>query len=362
MKTINSYILGKFSRIFGLCLVTVTTIYLVVDFFEKLRKFLKYDADLSLIFSFFAYRIPEILYLLAPLVALMASILTVGVLNRTKEVTAMRSCGMSFFQIGLPFLGFGCLVSVLGFFLAAEVIPVTNRQADYIQTVLIQNKPEHLSLEGNQIWLRLGRDALMEIQDVQADGSQLHGIRLYQLNQPFYLRTIVEGQRATFSNEHWVLEEVFTRRLQPNQPVKMTANTQQVLPLSLVPEDFQHWLAQSPELMTLGQLRDHIQRLAHEGHSLDRYLAHYWSRIAYAVVPLVMTLLGISVSFQGSGIRGVGVAKGLGQTLAIGFLFWAAHSVGVVLGQNGAIPPFIGSWIATMMFLMVGSNLFLKLK
>ena len=362
MKTITRYILGKFTRIFGLCLVTVTTIYLVVDFFEKLRKFLKYDADLTLIFSFFGYRIPEIVYLLAPLVALMASILTVGGLNRTKEVTAMRSCGMSFLQIGLPFLGFGSLVSVVGFFLASEVIPVTNRQADFIQTVLIQNKPEHLSLGANRIWLRLGTDALIEIQEVNEDGSQLQGIRMYQLNQPFYLRTIVEGRQAIFSQNHWEMEKVFTRQLQPNEPVHMTAISQQILPLPLVPEDFRQWLAQSPELMTLTQLRDHIQRLAQDGHSLDRYLTNYWSRIAYALVPLVMTLLGISVSFQGSGVRGVGVAKGLGQTLGIGFLFWAAHSVGVVLGQNGAVPPFIGSWIATLMFLMVGGNIFLKLK
>ena len=362
MKTMTWYILGKFGRIFGLCMVTVTTIYLVVDFFEKLRKFLKYDVDLSLIFSFFGFRIPEILYLLAPLAALMASILTVGGLNRTKEITAMRSCGMSFFQIGLPFLGFGSLVSLVCFFLASEVIPATNRQADFIQTVLIQNKPEHLSLEANRIWLRLGTDALMEIQNVQDDGSQLQGIRLYQLNDPLYLRTIVEGQQAVFSNEHWVMNDVLTRQLKPHQPASMVATAQQTLPLPLVPEDFRNWLAKSPEFMTLTELRDHIQRLAHEGHSLDRYLTDYWSRIAYGLAPLVMTLLGISVSFLGSGVRGVGVAKGLGQTLAIGFLFWAVHSVGVVLGQNGAIPPFIGSWIASLMFLMVGSNIFLKLQ
>jgi lipopolysaccharide export LptBFGC system permease protein LptF len=56
------------------------------------------------------------------------------------------------------------------------------------------------------------------------------------------------------------------------------------------------------------------------------------------------------------------VAKGLGQTLAIGFLFWAAHSIGIVLGRNGAVLPVLGSWIATVMFLIIGINLFLKLK
>jgi lipopolysaccharide export system permease protein len=114
--------------------------------------------------------------------------------------------------------------------------------------------------------------------------------------------------------------------------------------------------------MSLYQLNDYIQHVAKDGHSPHRFLTDYWARIAYSFVPLVMTLLGVSVSFRGSGLRGVGVAKGLGQTLAIGFFFWAAHSVGIVLGRNGAVLPVIGSWIATAMFLMIGVNLFLKLK
>lgn len=362
MGTLSRYILGKFARVFLLCLVTVTTIYLVVDFFEKLRKFLRYDVELTLIFSFFGYRIPEIVYLLSPLAALMASILTVGGLNRTKEITAMRSCGMSFFQIGLPFLAFGGFVSLVGFFLTAEIIPASNRQADYVQTVLIQNKPERLSLDANRLWLRLGTDALMEIQSVEEGGRFLRGIRVYELQQPISLQRIVEGQRAEFIREQWIMEDVLTRTLEPDQPVRFNESPQQILKLPLTPEDFQNWLAKSPELMTLQQLRESIQRLALDGHSFHRYLTEYWSRVAYAAVPFVMTLLGLSVSFQGSGMRGVGVGRGLGQTLGIGFLFWAAHSIGVVLARNGALPPMVGSWIATCMFLLVGGNIFLKLK
>jgi len=132
MGKIFWYVLRKFGQNFLLCMSTVLTIYLVVDFFEKLRKFLKYDADLSLMLSFFVYRIPEITFLLAPLGALMASILTIGGLNRTREITAMRSCGLSFYQISVPFFAFGLFVSAIGFGLTAVFIPLANLKAEYV--------------------------------------------------------------------------------------------------------------------------------------------------------------------------------------------------------------------------------------
>jgi lipopolysaccharide export system permease protein len=362
MKKFFWYVFGKFSRVFLMCLLTVLTIYLVVDFFEKLRKFLKYDADFTVISSFFVYRIPEIAFLLAPLAALMASILTVGGLNRTREITAMRSCGLSFYQIAIPFFAFGAVVSVVALSLTAVFIPLANIKAEYVQSVLIQKKPEPLLFTPDRLWLRLGRNQLLQIDAVEEDGSRLKGLHQYSLSEQFNLKEIVEGKRASFVNSEWIMEQVTERTFQEGERIQVKEVASQMLPLSLSPEDFQNWLAQSPEHMSLYQLHDYIQRVTKDGQSPHRFLTEYWSRIAYSFVPLVMTLLGVSISFRTSGMRGVGVAKGLGQTLAIGFLFWAAHSIGIVLGRNGAVLPFIGSWIATAMFLMIGTNQFLRLK
>lgn len=361
MKKISWYVFGKFSRVFLMCLATVLTIYLVVDFFEKLRRFLKYDADLTVIFSFFAYRIPEIAFLLAPLAALMASILTVGGLNRTREITAMRSCGLSFQQISVPFFVFGIVVSVVALSLTAAVIPLANLKAEYVQSVLIQNKPEPLSFTPDRLWLRVEQSHLLQIDSVERGGMDLKGIHQYTLGDPFGLKEILEAERASFLNSEWVMEHVTVRTVK-DKGIQVKEVPWQVLHLSLTPADFQNWLSQSPEHMTLYQLHEYVQRVRKDGQSPHRFLTDYWARIAYSLAPLVMTLLGISVSFRGSGMRGVGVAKGLNQTLTIGFLFWAAHSTGIVLGRNGAVYPVIGSWITTVMFLMIGVNLFLKLK
>ena len=362
MSKIFWYVLGRFARNFLLCMATVVTIYLVVDFFEKLRKFLKYDADLSLILSFFLYRIPEITFLLAPLGALMAAILTVGGLNRTREITAMRSCGFSFYQIAVPFFAFGLFVSAICFSLTAVFIPLGNLQAQYVESVLIKHKPEALLSAPDRLWLRVGQAQLMRIDSVKQDGRHVAGVHHYTLSESFRLSEIVEATQGLFVQGKWRMENVVQRQVLDDGRVAMTEQAYRTMALPLIPEDFQNWLSQNPKNMTLYRLNEYIERITEDGHNPQRYLTDYWARVAYSVVPLVMTLLGISISLRGSGIRSAGVAKGVGQTLAIGFLFWAAHSVGVVLGQNGAVMPVIGSWIATMMFLLIGANLFLKLR
>ncbi|MEC4679077.1 MAG: LPS export ABC transporter permease LptG [Nitrospirota bacterium] len=362
MRKIFWYVLGTFSRNFLLCLAMVLTIYLVVDFFEKLRKFLKYDAELSLILSFFAYRIPEIVFLLAPLGALMATILTVGGLNRTREITAMRSCGLSFYQIALPFFAFGLCVSVTSLSLTAVFIPLANVKAEYVKSVSIQQKPEALLSAPDSLWLRVGQTQLLHIDSVEQDGTHLTGLHYYTLHEPFRLSEIVEAETASFSKGEWRMEKVRRRQVMGDGRVEFLEKPHDIMALSVKPEDFQNWLSQSPQHMTLYQLHDYIERATQDGHNPQRYVTDYWARVAYSMVPLVMILLGVSIGLRGSGVRSVGVAQGLGQTLAIGFLFWAAHSVGIVLGKNGAVMPIVGSWIATVMFLMVGANLFLKLE
>ncbi len=362
MNKIFWYVFGKFGRNFLLCLTLVLTIYLVIDFFEKLRKFLKYDADLSLILSFFVYRIPELVFLLAPLGALMASILTIGGLNRTREITAMRSCGLSFSQIAMPFFAFGLVISLVSFSLTAVIIPLANMKAEYVKSVAIQKKPETLLSAPGSLWLRVGQNQLWQIDSITPTGTHMTGLHQYILSEPFHLSKIMEAEHTAYVNGQWEMQNVVQRGVMDDGKVNVEEFSHHTVSLPLTPEDLQHWFSYDSKNMTLYQLREYIDRVTRDGHNPQRHLTDYWARVAYSLVPFVMTILGVSVSLRGSGTRNVGAAKGVGQTLAIGFLFWAAHSIGIVLGQNGAVMPIIGSWIATLMFCLVGANLFLRLR
>lgn len=354
------YIFRQYAKVFFMCLSALLTVYLVVDFFEKLRKFLKYDAELATILTFFFYRIPDISFQITPLAALMGTLLTVGALNKNHEITAMRSCGISFYQIATPFAGLGLVVSAILFSFTAVFIPLANIHAEYVRTVLIEKKPAALSVTPDRVWLRLGRDGLLKIGSVQDDGSRLNSISLYRMDEQFQLREIIESSEARYTSEGWSLKEATQRLVEPDGRVMAERYSELSIGLPLVPKDFQTWLSLDPQNMTFRQLDSYIQRLKRDGHNNSRFATDYWGRMAFSSMTLVMTILGLAIGMLGLGGRGHAVAKGIGQALGIGFLFWVTHSFGVVLGRNGALLPIVAGWFASVMFFVVGLNLFLK--
>ncbi|MCA9472977.1 MAG: LPS export ABC transporter permease LptG [Nitrospira sp.] len=354
------YIFRQYSKVFLMCVSALLTVYLVVDFFEKLRKFLKYDADFSAMLAYFFYRIPDIAFQITPLAALMGTLLTLGFLNRSYEITAMRSCGLSFLQIASPFLGVGIVVSAVLFSFTAVFVPIANIQADYVRNVLIEKKPATLSVSPDRLWLRLGQDGLLKIGAVDERGNRLKQIALYRVNERFQLFEIIESDEALFGSQGWTLRDAIQRVVRPGGEVTASRYEALSLGLPLVPNDFRTWLALDSKHMTLQQLDAYIKRLKRDGHTSYRFATDYWGRVAFSAMTLVMTVLGLAISLSKTEARGHAVSRGIGKALGIGFLFWVTHSFSVVLGQNGALVPIVAGWFACVMFFVIGLNLFLK--
>ncbi len=356
------YIVRQYLGILTLCLTGLSTIYLVIDFFEKLRKFLGHDAELSTMALYFLYKLPAISFQLVPFAVLMACLLTIGLLNKNHEITAMRSCGVGILHVTMPFLAVAGLVTVILLGSTAVVIPLANAKAEYIRTVEIQHKPQPLSFRSENLWLRIHDNEIMHIQRVDPEGTQLHEVTLYRLDDRFHVHELLTAAKAGFTEGQWSLHDVGQRTIRPDGMMEMTRRTIVPLELSLTPDDLKTWNALEPEHMTLARLGRHIEHLEQKNLNATTFLADYWKRVAYAFVPLMMTMLGISIGLIETGSRTTSLAKGIGQALSISFLFWAMNSIGLTLGRSGALLPVVAAWIACVTFFLVSLNLFLRVR
>ena len=106
------YILKEFLSIFLLCLFTATTLFLVIETFEKSKTFIKHSAPLHLGVSYILLKIPWIIQLMLPVATLIATLLCIGKLSQKSEVTAMRACGSSTTSLIKPLLMIGALLSL----------------------------------------------------------------------------------------------------------------------------------------------------------------------------------------------------------------------------------------------------------
>jgi hypothetical protein len=148
MTILFRYIGLEFAKLFLMCFSGLMTIYLVIDFFEKLRRFLKFDAQMSDILAFFLLRTPGITFQIAPLAILMATLLSLGLLSRNHEITAMRSCGVSLGRLAAPFLVIGAVISLLLLGMTSVIIPTATARAEYVKNTFIEKETPKSGAEG----------------------------------------------------------------------------------------------------------------------------------------------------------------------------------------------------------------------
>lgn len=362
MTILFRYMLREQVKVFAMCLSGLMTVYLVVDFFEKVRRFIRFDVQLITLVEYFALRTPAIFFQIAPLAVLMATLLTLGVLSRNREIIAMRSCGISPVRIAAPFLLFSSAVAGVLFVFSAVVIPYATAQAEYIKTAKIEKKPVGPAVSTDRSWIRIGERTLMNFEVVEPDGFTLHGVRLFQLGEDFRLLRMTEAAGAHYTAQGWILLDGTHRKLLPDGGVQIEPFRQAPVPLSQTPEDFSKWLSTETEEMTLADLRTYIHRLKKDGYQVGRFLTDYHGRIAFPFVSVIMAIVGIALSLRHVGIRGRGMAMGIGLALLIGFLYWTTHSVAIALGRSGALVPPLAGWLANLVFLSFGSALFLQIR
>lgn len=362
MPILFRYLLREYAKIFLMCFAGLMTIYLVIDFFEKVRRFLSFDATWLDVLSYFALKIPGVSYQIVPLAVLMATLLTLGLLSRNNEITAIRSCGISLPWIASPFLTFAVLMSLVLLLFSSTVIPLATNKAEEIRVIRIEKKPPSAVLTLSQPWTRVDEDSLLHVSSLAPGGATLGGIQLFHFDPAFRLIDMTEAQEAHYADHTWTLHRGFQRRFNRDGSVTLVEFDRKPIHLAMIPSDFSSGLAGDSEMMTFQDIRESRGRLYQNGSQFTRLLTDYYGRIAFPLVTIIMVLVGIALSLRRSGTRGGSMAIGIGQALLVGFSYWAAHSIAIAFGRGGALPPMVAGWLTNVLFTSYGLYLMLKLK
>jgi len=362
MTILFRYILREYAKIFFMCLSGLMTIYMVIDFFEKVRRFLRYDSGIMPLLLYFSLKIPAISSQVAPFAVLVATLLTLGLLSRSNEITALRSCGVSLLWMTSPFLIFAGVVAMILLAFSSTIIPLASEKAEEIRLVQIEKKPTPLTVQAAQPWVRVGADELMHIRSVEVGGHTLREIRLFHFDQAFHLDQIVEAAEARYAGNRWVLSNGVRRTFSRDHAIDLAFFTEQPAEIPLIPDDFSTSLTGNSESMTFEKIQNYIGRFQPEGVSFARLHTDYYGRLASPFVTIIMVLVGMALGLRRSGIRGGSMAMGIGQAFIVGFCYWTAHSIAIALGRGGALPPMLAGWMANLLFGSFGLYLLLKVR
>lgn len=350
MKLLSRYIASAYLKILGLCIGAFVAIYLVIDFLGKIGRFSRAHAQLKYVALFFLCKVPEIVVEVIPLAVLMATLLTLGGLSRTSEMTAMRGCGISLPKITSPLLAIALFISLATLFANEVVTPASYARMQYIQQVLIDKKSPDTFFRQHNIWYREG-DFILQAKLFVPDTQTLKGITLWQMGSGMRPIKRLEAGDGTYRNGSWLLHDIVERDI-ANGTVTRTVNIPALaVPIGLKVSDLKV-LEKDADNIGILELRRYCDKLQRGGYDATRYLAQMHSRISLPFASLIMAFLGVPFAVRGG--RSSGIAFGIAISLGIGFSYFIINSMLLSYGQAGVLPPVISAWAANFIFAASG--------
>lgn len=358
MSILNRYIASSWIKSFFLCLCSFVSIYLVLDMMEKIPRFLRAGAATGDIAAFFFYKLPEMIGQTGAFATLMATLLTLGLLSRNSEITAMRSCGISLVSISFPMLMLGLGVSFILLVNAELLVPKSYERMEYIQRVNIRKKGLNAVFKLNNIWFRNDR-MIMQALVFDPQKVMLRGVTVWTLDETMSPVSRIDAESAEFNGSRWTMKRVRLKDFSAGRGYQGADVPSMDIALSLKVDDLKI-LDNSADNLSYRKLRDYADSLQRGGYKAYRYLTMMHSKISAPFAAFVMVILGIPFAMRNS--RSGGIALGIGASIAIGFGYFVADAVFLSYGRSGVLPAFLAAWGANVIFCLAGVWLSLTVK
>ena len=340
MSVISKYILREVAKFTLMLVFTMLVIYLAVDFFENIESFLEKNVPFIKALAFFVYKIPFVIAQMLPLCVLLSVIIVFGLMNKNNEMLALKSGGISNYNLLRPVLIIGFGVTAIIFVLSEIVVPITIARANRIWQQEVK-KVQLVTLRERNVWIK-GNRRIVHIKFYRAKTQSLHGITVYDFDESFRLVRRLDARRANFRDDQWVLLDVMNQDLSHDtQQFDVSFQPRMVSSLDLMPEDFQHVVKQAEE-MSLTELYSFISKIEAEGYDATSYWVDLHNKIAMPFVSIILCVVGLGLATR-HGLRGkipITVSAGIG----IAFVYWTIHSLCVSLGYGEMMPPVAAVW------------------
>lgn len=346
---LDRYLMCSFIRVFVVSLLCAAALSLTVEFFDRIDNFLRAGTSLWTPIRYFLYKLPLLISHVFGVAALLSTLFSLGLLSQTKEITAMRSSGLSLWRLSLPLLLLSLLICLFTFFWNEALVPIFTRKSQYIYKTEVKKK-QHQSLVGTKdIWMR-GEGAFISVDHFDKQRSVLEGVSIYLLNRDFSLRGLIQVPRARWDGRHWAIGEGTKWLFLPDgQMTQRKVDT--YLPLSETPEDFQI-LARKPDEFSFFELQKQIADLRGKGIDPTEYEVDLQVKMALPLLSPLMVFLAIPFALR-RGPRG-GIAFSFGLTMLIGVGYWFFLAFSISLGHSGVLAPRIAAWLPNLTFALVG--------
>jgi LPS export ABC transporter permease LptF/LPS export ABC transporter permease LptG len=359
-RLMDFYVLRRFLSFFVLLMAAFAFLFETFTFFELLDDIARHRVPFLIVVGYFRYLTPYLLYQLAPLGALVAVLVTLGVMSKNNEIVAIKASGISLYRLAFPLLLAGVALAATMVVLDDTYLPYANQRQDALRN-LIKGRPPQ-TYTHPQRWIFGENDKIYNYDLFDPTQNLFGGLSVLEIDPvSFQLRRRIFASRARWSESQkvWVLEGGWIRDFSDGT----IARYDRLPPVTSLPElteppsYFNREVRQAFQ-MSWRELSRYIDGLHGAGFDVSALTVQWHRKLAYPLIAPVSMLLAIPFAFL-VGTRGAvgGVALGVG----IGIVYWSLAELLQAMGGIGQLPPLLAGWSPDIIFFFLGLYFFFKM-
>ena len=354
-KLVDKYILQHFIGKTFITLLVFIVIFLLVDIVDHLDHIMDSEMSSIDIIRYYYHTVPWYFSLALPMSLLLATVFTLGILQRNNELSALKSSGVSIRRLSIPLLTLGILFSIFSFYF--ENLYVTNhiqkRNELGIKYNLIRSKSN--KIKKKDIFRQESTNEILGIRRFQFRNQTAHNFTLQQFKDGSLVHRLdAPLMRWDPDKKHWILANYSIRNWSNDTLIFNKSLQDTILKLHFTPTD----LTQStvkPEEMNYWELKQFVNKLEQYGVKDPRWAVNMHFKPAFACTSILMVLFGLSLSIRKPRSS---LSIGIGISILVIFLYYASIKTGQSLGYKGVLTPILSVWLPNLIFFITGLYLF----
>ena len=308
----------------------------------------------------FLYVTPAFFEVTVPMAFLLSLLWSFGRLSADREITALKSCGISLYQMALPAGLFTAVVLTGTFLLTLYVRPWSNTALKQVfyevtktrATAGLKEKTFNDDFEGLVIYA----------EEIQPPGTILHGVMIADSREQQRKNTLFARSGLVLTNE---VSHLLTLRLLDGTIHSAESSSKGYQTTHFAVYDVTLNLAtafaearkpdRDPQDMPLGELQNTILQKQSAQISCNAELVELYRRFSLPFSCVVFSLIALPLSTQPSWILR---SHGFATSLGIIFAYYVLLTVGETLGRKGVLSPAISLWLPNVILGSIGICLF----
>jgi LPS export ABC transporter permease LptF/LPS export ABC transporter permease LptG len=356
---LDELVLRDFAMYLGMILLSFILLTLVFTFFELLSDIVRNHIPMLMVGQYLLNVTPSMIYVMTPLSVLLAVLTTIGLLQKSNEITAMKATGTSIYRVIFPVFIIAAAISTGLFFFDQFYIPAANLRQETIRNE-IKGKPAQTYLRPDRRWIFGEHNTIYYYEFFDPDQDTFVNITAFQFDpNTFELTGRVHASRAHWSEQlrKWIFERGWARTFRGSAIQGFHQFDVETFPTLIEPPGyFKKEVRQSSE-MNYHELRAYIADLQQSGFDVVRLRVQLQKKFAYPLITLVMAVLAVPFSLS-AGRKGA--LTGIAVALSVAIIYFVAAGLFEAMGNASQLPAAMAAWAPDLIFALLGGYLLLK--